>query len=104
MNLLSLFAVFGCSSGGAQPSNSIQHGNFTIQRFINTEKGGGTVQGKNYETRSYLIEYGILYRGKKVRFPARLQNGTPYNFPWRVYILQDAPTPTLLVVATTCSW
>ena len=96
MSVLSLFAVFGCSSGGAQQANSIHHGNFTIQRFINTEKGKGKVQNRQFETRSYLVEYGLLYKGNKVKFPGRLQEGTPYNFPWRVYILQDAPTPTIL--------
>jgi len=96
MNVLSLFSLFGTSSCRAQEASSIQHGNFTIQKSVLTEKGSGSVQNKKYDTRSYLVEYKILYKGKKVKFPARLQQGSPYNYPWRVYILQDAPVPALL--------
>ncbi|MBC7828589.1 MAG: hypothetical protein H7122_12635 [Chitinophagaceae bacterium] len=96
MNILALFSVFGASSCEAQETNSIQHGNFTIQRSVHTEKGGGSVQNKKYDTRSYLIEYSILHKGRKIRFPTGLQKGTSYNYPWRVYILQEAPVPTLL--------
>ena len=96
MNVLSLFSIFGSSSCGAVELNGIQHGNFTIQRTVQTEKGSGTVLNKNYDTRSYLVEYRILYKGKKIKFPGRLQKGTGYSFPWRVYILQDAPVPALI--------
>jgi hypothetical protein len=80
----------------AQESKSVQHGNFTIQRIIQTEKGSGSVQNKQYDTRSYLVEYRILYRGKKIKFPSSLVKKSGYNFPWRVYIIKDAPIPALL--------
>jgi hypothetical protein len=97
MKVLSLFSIAGISSCKAQePVNSVEHGSFSIQRIVQTEKGSGSVQNKKYNTRSYLIEYRVLYKGRKVKFPAPLQQGSSYNFPWRVYILKDAPSPTLL--------
>ena len=92
MAAITLFGIFGCRSGGAQPVNSTQYGNFSIERSIFTEKGEGTVQGKAYETRSYLVRYKVLHKGHPIRFPAALQRGTAYNFPWRVFVLNDAPT------------
>lgn len=96
MNLLSLFSIFGAGSCKAQELNSVQHGNFTIQRIVRTERESGSVLNRKYQTSSYLIEYRVLFKGKKIKFPSALQQGSPYNFPWRVYLLADAPTPTLL--------
>ena len=96
MKFLSLLSLLGCKSGTPQNVKSTQHGNFTIQQSVQTEKNSGEVQGRKYTTSSYLIEYNILYKGKKIKFPEAVQKGTEYNYPWRVYILKDASAPTLL--------
>ena len=42
------------------------------------------------------ISYSVLHNGKIVEFPAALQSNTGFSHLWRVYILKDAPTPTLV--------
>jgi hypothetical protein len=96
MKFFSLVSILGINSCKSQEVNNIQHGNFSIQRLIQTEKGGGSVLNKSYDTRSYLIEYKVLHKAKLVRYPKALQSGTKYNFPWRVFILQDSRVPALV--------
>ena len=68
--------------------------------------GPFTIQMEKFSTRSYNMNYGMVtnvsikysvwYKGNPVRFSKSLQNNTGYPHVWRVYILADAPTPTLI--------
>lgn len=72
----------------------------------NVAHGPFTIQMEKFSTRSYNMNYGmvtnvsikysILYKGNPVQFSKNLQNNTGYSHVWRVYILADAPTPTLI--------
>ncbi|MBC7884988.1 MAG: hypothetical protein H7X99_05900 [Saprospiraceae bacterium] len=42
------------------------------------------------------IDYSVWHHGKLVEFPAKLQSNTGFSHLWRVYILKDAPVPTLI--------
>jgi hypothetical protein len=42
------------------------------------------------------ISYSVLHQGKVVSFPSALQSNTGFSHLWRVYILKDAPVPTIL--------
>lgn len=42
------------------------------------------------------ISYSVLHNGKVVEFPSALQSNTGFSHLWRVYILKDAPEPTIL--------
>lgn len=72
----------------------------------NVAHGPFTIQMEKFSTKSYNMNYGmvtnvsikysILYKGNPVQFSKNLQNNTGYSHVWRVYILADAPTPTLI--------
>ncbi len=72
----------------------------------NVVHGPFTVQMEKFSTRSYNMNYGmvtnvsikysVLYKGNPVQFSKNLQNNTGYSHVWRVYVLADAPTPTLI--------
>ncbi|RFS17175.1 hypothetical protein [Emticicia sp. C21] len=72
----------------------------------NVAHGPFTIQMEKFSTRSYNMNYGmvtnvsikysVLYKGNQVQFSKNLQNNTGYSHIWRVYILADAPTPTLI--------
>ena len=42
------------------------------------------------------ISYSVWHKGKEVALPADLDSDTGFPQLWRVYILRDAPTPTIL--------
>jgi hypothetical protein len=41
------------------------------------------------------IAYSVWFDGKIVPYPSDLQNNTGFSHLWRVYIVKDAPQPTL---------
>ena len=64
---------------------------------IRAQASSGKTYNINYGMVSQTtISYGILHEGKPVVFPSSLQSNTGLPFLWRVYVLADAPTPTLL--------
>ncbi|RYU94397.1 hypothetical protein [Emticicia agri] len=72
---------------------SIVHGPFTIQM----EKFSTRNFDINYGIVNHVsIKYSVLYKGNLVQFSKKLQNNTGYSHLWRVYILADAPTTTLI--------
>ena len=99
LNILGICSLFGTGSCNAQLNDGIPHGNFIIQKSVQLEKSSGNAAGRKFDTRSYLVKYQILYKGKKVKLPGSLQKGTAYNYPWRVYILEGAPRPSLIAAS-----
>ena len=71
----------------------VSYGPFVIRSQASTGKTYNINYGMVSQT---TISYGILYDGKPVVFPSSLQSNTGLPFLWRVYVLADAPTPTLL--------
>lgn len=73
---------------------SVAYGPFTIQM----EKISSKNFNMNYGmVTNVSIKYSVLYKGSPIQFSKNLQNNTGYSHVWRVYILADAPTPTLIV-------
>ncbi len=70
------------------------HGPFVIrmERFTTSEFSMN--YGKFYKRKN--IAYSVLHHGKVVEFPTELQSNTGFSHLWRAYILQDAPTPTII--------
>lgn len=72
---------------------NVAYGPFTIRM----EKISSRNFNMNYGmVTNVSIKYSVLYKGKLVEFSKNLQNNTGYSHVWRVYILADAPTPTLI--------
>ncbi|MBK9255417.1 MAG: hypothetical protein IPM42_08020 [Saprospiraceae bacterium] len=78
-----------------KPTRTVEfvHGPFTIrmEQFITSEFNMN--YGKYYK-RSH-ISYSVWHEGKLVSYPAELQTNTGFSHLWRVYIVKDAPQPTL---------
>lgn len=96
MGFLFFLGIPSCKAESVKETN---HGRFIIRHIVLTEKEKGTVLKRKYETNSYIIKYEILYNGKKIKFPAPLQKSTPYNFPWRVFILKGYENPALIAAS-----
>jgi hypothetical protein len=99
MAMISITLLSGCKPAAAEDVKTTEYGNFTIQQKVRVirESFFSVLRGASSETSSYLIECKIFYKGKKIKFPARLlPHGGEDNYLWRVFILKDAPVPTLL--------
>jgi hypothetical protein len=48
------------------------------------------------EVEHVSISYSVWHKGQPVKFSAKLQTNTGFSHLWRVYILKDAPYPTLI--------
>ncbi|MEP7320973.1 MAG: hypothetical protein ABI761_03600 [Saprospiraceae bacterium] len=70
------------------------HGPFTIQVEFNSYSSYSMNTGRS--SKQALIKYSVLYNDKPVVFSNNLRNNTGFTHLWRVYILKDAPTPTLI--------
>jgi hypothetical protein len=71
-----------------------QHGPFSIQIKLTSFNQYSQNTGRDHQ--ESLIKYSILYKDKPVTFSNNLQNNTGFSHLWRVYILVNAPTPTLI--------
>lgn len=94
MGWLSIFSFLGCGGKSKMDVKTVQHGPFTIQMETHHSKHFNMNVGRRV-THSYL-RYQILYNNKSIDFPPALQTNTGYPHLWRVYILDGAPTPTLI--------
>lgn len=72
----------------------IAHGPFTVRLERFSSWSFNMNVGRQVEHIS--IRYSVWYRGQPVAFSEQLQTNTGFRHLWRVYILQDAPSPTLL--------
>lgn len=95
--LLVLIAVWifaKCTGGGSRRiQKEMACGPFTV-RVTATQ---GKQLNMNYGMVNVTdVAYSVLYEGKPVAFPGTLQNNTGLPYLWRVYVLPDAPDPTLL--------
>lgn len=70
------------------------HGPFVIrmEQFITSDFNMN--YGKFFKRTN--IAYSVLYNGKVVEFPSELQSNTGFSHLWRAYILDGAPTPTIV--------
>jgi len=69
------------------------YGDFTIKADISTHRSVNMNFGMGTQT---TISYSVWYKGKVIQYPDDLQGNTGYTHLWRVYILEGAPTPTLI--------
>ncbi len=70
------------------------HGPFTIRMEQFTTSDFNMNYGKFFKRTN--IAYSVLHNGKVVAFPTELQSNTGFSHLWRAYILNDAPTPTIV--------
>jgi hypothetical protein len=93
MALFHLLSFFGCKPKIQR--HSVSYGPFTIE--LKTVRS----RSLNYNTGRFnthvRTDYGVLYRGQPVEYPTALQENTGFSNVWKVYTLNTAPRPALIV-------
>jgi hypothetical protein len=80
------------TSKSSQESTFV-HGPFEIKLQKFTTKSFNMNYGKMVT--NHHVAYSVFYKGKPVEYPSALQSNTGFSHLWRVYIVKDAPQPTL---------
>lgn len=89
-----LLSLFGCGKSGSRTTTSSELGPFTLEKITTTGKTWNVNYGRvNYTN----IAYDVKYRGKPLQFGDSLETNTGLPGIWRVFLLKDAPIPTLLI-------
>lgn len=78
----------------ASEVKEFNYGPFVIKMERFTSSSFNMNYGKSVEHQH--IAYSVWHNGKVVEYPAALQNNTGFSHLWRVYILKNAPQPTLI--------
>ena len=90
-----LLFFFACSSNTERRIKTLEYPPFTIQKR--------TIKDKHYNVNTASSssltynKYKVLYKGKPVVLPQALNQNSGISGLWRVYFLEDAPEPALLV-------
>lgn|GEM_PF-6708548 len=92
MAVFSLLSWFGCKRSLSGGGNSVTHGLFTIKSKTRTSSRFDVNTASR--RRNTVTSYQVSFNAKPLPFP----EGTAYSSLWKVYILPDAPTPSLLTI------
>jgi len=91
--LFILIYVYCGRTSGRKTIKESQYGPFTIR----AEANEGKTFNMNYGmVKTTSVRYSIWLDGKEIEFPGTLQTNTGLPYLWKVYVLKDAPTPTLI--------
>lgn len=88
----SLFSLFGCLKSKSGGQRTIEHALFTIKAKTRTSSRFDVNTATR--RRDTVTAYEVLFDGQPLSFP----DGLSYDHLWKVYILADAPTPSLLTI------
>lgn len=95
--MIGVIVFYMLRKGKGTDSSSLQkeiaYGPFVIRADARTVTSYNANYGMGKQTN---IVYSVWHEGKLVEFPSSLQKNTGLAFLWRVYVLPDSPTPTLL--------
>lgn len=91
--LFILIYVYCGRPSGRKTIKESQYGPFTIR----AEANEGKTFNMNYGmVKTTSVRYSIWLDGKEIEFPGTLQTNTGLPYLWKVYVLKDAQTPTLI--------
>lgn len=98
MTLFSLFSFLSCNALDIREVNRTRYGAFTIIRSVRTERGESYVplRGSTSSTASYMVQFDLLFNGKKIKFPGKLVNGKEDRYLWHVYQIGSPQHPVLI--------
>lgn len=92
MASFSLLSFFGCRKSGTTGRHSIEHESFTITSRTQTSSRYDINTASR--RKNTITKYKVLFAGKPLPLPA---DAAYYNM-WKVYVLADAPRPSLLTI------
>ena len=71
----------------------LKHGAFTVKMTVHSQR---KLNGNFRWFTETTVAYSVWYKNEVVTYSSPLQGNTGYSHLWRVYVLADAPTPTLI--------
>lgn len=89
-----LLSLFGCKKSPGASATSSALGPFTLETIVTKGKTWNMNYGRVPYTR---ISYEVKYKGQSLQFGDSLETNTGLPGIWRVFLLRDAPKPTLLL-------
>lgn len=92
MASFSLLSFFGCRKSGTTGRHSIEHGAFTITSRTHTSSRYDINTASR--RKNTITKYKVLFAGQPLPLPAEAS----YYSMWKVYILSDAPQPSILTI------
>jgi hypothetical protein len=93
IGIFATFYFFNKSLKDKDIVDEITCGSFTIRMVTSTYTKFNTNLRRIKETK---VAYSVWFQGKEIQYSGPLQKNTGFSHLWRVYILKDAPTPTLI--------
>lgn len=89
-----ILTLFGCNKAPKVTTTSSALGPFTLEKIVTT----GTTFNLNSGRAAYTnISYDLKYKGEPIRLGDKLEVNTGLPGIWRIFQLQDAPQPALVV-------
>jgi hypothetical protein len=91
--LFSTLSKYIKNASGKEKVQEVVHGPFTIRLT--------TFSGRHFNSnygwvKGTTVALSVWRRGKEIGLPGPLQGNSGYRHLWKVYLLQDAPVPTLI--------
>ncbi len=92
MASFSFLSFFGCRKSGTTNGHSVEHGSFTITSRTQTSSRYDINTASR--RKNTITKYKVQFGGKPLPLPAE----AAYDNLWKVYILSEAPKPSLLTI------
>ena len=92
MASFSILSLFGCRKSGTTGGHSIEHGSFSITSRIHTSSRYDINTASR--RKNTITKYRVNFASKPLPLPA----DAAYDNLWKVYILSEAPSPSLLTI------
>ncbi len=95
MGILGILSFFGCDFQRSKKTAPFVYEKFTIKKKL-TKSSWYDVNTAS-RRKSARTKYNIYYNDEEVILPSNLEKSTGVSGIWKVYMVTDAPQPTLLV-------
>lgn len=88
-----ILIFFACKNKYPHFDKEIHYGPFTIRASVSSSRQFNINTGSHIQTD---VAYTIYYKEKPVEFPDGLQSNTGLAYLWNVFVLSNAPVPSLV--------
>ena len=93
--IMGLFSFFRCKKSFPKHSESLSYPPFRIEKTTYVDRQWKPNEG--HVSKHRQTKYSVFYQDQLITFPEALDANTGVSGIWKVYYLDGAPTPTLLV-------
>lgn len=93
--LMGIFSFLRCKKSFSPHTETLSYPPFRIEKNTITDRRWKPNEG--HVSKHRQTKYKVFYHDERITFPEELDANTGVPGIWKVYFLEDAPTPTLLV-------